>query len=158
MNDWLSDSLCRAVTGDGDVRRKLYADSDPVAFAFRRCLILTGIDLGAMNGDLSDRLLPIHLDVIQGDERLEESSMWPRWEEAHPRSLGPLLTSVAGVLARLPSTRLATKPRMADFARILGAIDQMCGSSGLDRYPSKQSTLASEALRQIRSSRPCSHR
>ncbi|MEJ8573468.1 hypothetical protein [Microbaculum marinum] len=44
--DWLSDAMCRAVTGDGDVRRKLYTDGDMHVFAFRRCLILNGIDIG----------------------------------------------------------------------------------------------------------------
>src|SRR5690606_14066789 len=61
--DWLSDSMCRAVTGEGDVRRQLYADNALVVFAFRRCLIVTGIDLGALNGDLADRMLAIELAV-----------------------------------------------------------------------------------------------
>ena len=45
IQDWLSDSLCRAVTGEGDVRRRLYTDGDLAVFAFKRCIILTGIDL-----------------------------------------------------------------------------------------------------------------
>ena len=44
--DCLSDSLCRAATGDGDVRRALYTDSDLAVFAFRRCILLNGIDVG----------------------------------------------------------------------------------------------------------------
>jgi hypothetical protein len=44
--DWLSDSLCRAATGDDDVRRALYTDSDLAVFAFRRCILLNGIDVG----------------------------------------------------------------------------------------------------------------
>jgi hypothetical protein len=63
--DWLSDSLCRAATGDGDVRRALYTDSDLAVFAFRRCIILNGIDVGALRGDLADRTLPINLDRIE---------------------------------------------------------------------------------------------
>lgn len=45
--DWLSDSMCRASTGDGDVRRRLYSDGDLAVFAFRRCVIFNGIDVGA---------------------------------------------------------------------------------------------------------------
>src|SRR5687767_7851313 len=59
--DCLSDSLCRAATGDGDVGRALYTDSDLAVFAFRRCIILNGIDVGALRGDLADRTLPINL-------------------------------------------------------------------------------------------------
>jgi len=58
-----------AVTGDGDVRRKLYTDGDLYVFAFRRCIIITGTDLGSVNGDLSDRLLPIHLRHHSADKR-----------------------------------------------------------------------------------------
>ena len=118
LPDWLSVSLCRAVRGEGDVRRKLYTDGELSAFAFGQCIILTGIDLGATNGDLSDRLLPIHLDIIPGDDRLEEGELWPRSDEAHPRILGAVLDLVASVKAVLPSVRLASRPRMADFGRI----------------------------------------
>jgi hypothetical protein len=31
---WLSDSICRAVTGEGDIRRKLYSDGELSVFAF----------------------------------------------------------------------------------------------------------------------------
>ena len=64
MPDWLSDSVCRAVTGDGDVRRMLFKDSDLVVFAYRRVVIVNGIDLGALRGDLIDRMLRINLDII----------------------------------------------------------------------------------------------
>jgi hypothetical protein len=50
VTDWLSDSLCRAVTGDANVRRALYTDNDTHVIAFKRCLILNGIDLGAVRG------------------------------------------------------------------------------------------------------------
>ena len=56
--EWFSDSLCRAVTGDADVRRTLYTDGGLTVFAFRRAVILNGIDLGAVRPDLGDRLVP----------------------------------------------------------------------------------------------------
>jgi hypothetical protein len=49
---WLSDALCRAVTGEAVVRRALYTDSGLSVIAFRRLVILTAIDAGAMRGDL----------------------------------------------------------------------------------------------------------
>ena len=61
---WLSDSLCRASTGDGDVRRKLYTDGDYAVFAFRRCIIFDAIDVGALAPDLADRTVAITLDLI----------------------------------------------------------------------------------------------
>lgn len=146
ITEWWSDSLCRAVTGDGDVRRRLYTDNDLAVFAFRRCIVLTGIDTGAVNGDLTDRLLPIHFDVIDDKARLEESELWPRWTEAHPRILGAVLDLAASVARVLPSVRLDSKPRMADFARIVAAVDRVLGTSGLDHYIAKQGAVATESL------------
>lgn len=143
---WLSDSICRAVTGDGDVRRRLYTDGELAVFAFRRAVILNGIDIGAIRGDLADRMLPINLHRIPEDQRLEEDQLWPAWAKVHPRLLGALLDLAASVVELLPSVRLEKKPRMADFARILAATDQILGTTGLDSYTSKQGAMATESL------------
>ena len=131
IQPWLSDSLCRAVTGDGDVRRKLYTDGELAVFSYRRCVILNGIDTGAMQADLADRMLPVDLAVIDARSRLTEDELWPAWREAHPAILGALLDLAAAVLARLPSVQLASKPRMADFAKIAAAVDAILGTAGL---------------------------
>jgi hypothetical protein len=81
---WLSDSLCRAVTGDGDVRRKLYTDGELAVFSYRRCVILNGIHTGTMQPDLADRLLPVDLALISEEERQAEEDLWPSWRQAHP--------------------------------------------------------------------------
>jgi hypothetical protein len=143
---WLSDSLCRAVTGDGDVRRKLYTDGDLAVFAFRRAVIVNSIDLGAMRGDLAERMLPVDLDLIEEDNRRDEQELWAAWREAHPRILGALLDLAAGVIRVLPSVRLASKPRMADFARILAAVDQLLSTNGLHRYRTRAVDLAADGL------------
>lgn len=143
---WLSDSICRAVTGDGDVRRRLYTDADLAVFAFRRCIILGGIDVGAIRGDLADRLLPLTLEPIGEADRKEEHELWPAWADAHPRILGAVLDVVAGVAGVLPSVRLESKPRMADFARILAAVDLLHGTNGMARFYEKQGLLARESL------------
>jgi hypothetical protein len=143
---WLSDSMCRAVTGDGDVRRRLYTDGDLAVFAYRRCMVINGIDVGAMRGDLAERMLPINLDTITEDKRREEDDLWPAWKQAHPRLLGALLDLIAGVAGVLPSVRLERKPRMADFARILAAVDTVLGTQGLQRYLAKQGEVAADSL------------
>lgn len=146
ISDWLSDTLCRAVTGDGDVRRQLYTDGGLVVFAFRRCVLLTGIDLGALRGDLGDRLLPLDLEVIDEKHRREESDVWGRWEQMHPRILGAVLDLAAGVAGVLPGVSLSIRPRMADFAKLLAAVDQVLGTRGFDRYTDRAAALAADAL------------
>jgi len=144
--DWLSDSLCRAATGDGDVRRALYTDSDLAVFAFRRCIILNGIDVGALRGDLADRTLPINLDRIEESARLAERQLNERWTQDQPRIFGDLLSLAASLIKRLPSVRLASSPRMADFARILAAVDQILGTNGLIRFAERARTMAEDTL------------
>lgn len=144
--DWLSDSLCRAVTGDGDVRRKLYTDGELSTFAFRRAIAVTGIDLGALNGDLAERLLSVVLEPIAEQNRQDEEELWPRWAEVHPRLLGALLDLAVAVLAILDTVRLERRPRMADYARRLRAVDLVLGTEGLARYAGAQTRMAEEAL------------
>ena len=144
--DWLSDSLCRTATGDGDVRRALYTDAGLAVFAFRRCVLLNGIDVGALRGDLADRLLKINLDRIEEDARAEETELDRQWAADYPIILGSLLTLAGDTIARLPSVRLAKKPRMADFALILAAIDQLRGTDGLTRFAEQARTMAEDSL------------
>jgi hypothetical protein len=146
IQDWFSDALCRAVTGDGDVRRRLYTDGDIQVFSFRRCLILNGIDLGAVRGDLADRLLAVNLSLIPDDRRLTESGMLPRWNAAHGEILGAVLDLVARVARVIPSVDLVMKPRMADFAVVVAAVDQVLGTAGFERFMEKQGELATDSL------------
>ena len=146
VRPWLSDSICRAVTGDGDVRRKLYTDGEHSVFAFRRCVCLNGIDLGAIRGDLAERMLPINLERISESRRLTEDDLWSLWRHNHPKILGAVLDLASRVLSVLHSVEMATKPRMADFARIVAAVDVVEGSVGLKHYLTKQGSLAADSL------------
>ncbi len=146
MPDWLSDSLSRAVTGEGDVRRRLYTDGDFAVFEFKRCLIANGIEIGALLGDLGERILPVNLATIPATSRRTEGDIWKKWTDQHPLILGALLDLVAGVMHSLPSVKLVSLPRMADFARILAAVDQVLGTSGLSWYSNRAAELAADQL------------
>lgn len=82
---WWSDSLGRAVSGEGDVRRKLYTDADVSVFNFRQVIILNGIDLGAIRDDLAERLLTVELNRIDEHDRRYEEDIAQTWDEVHPR-------------------------------------------------------------------------
>ncbi len=132
--DWLSDALCRAVTGDGIVDRALYTDDDVVVLEFRRVLALTTIDAGALAGDLAERLLTIELNLIPDSRRREEAELDQAYTDAHPGILASLFDLLAAVLKALPDVSLAERPRMADFARVLAAVDQVKGWQTLASY------------------------
>ena len=138
IQPWLSDSLCRAVTGDGDVRRKLYTDGELAVFAYRRCVILNGIDTGAMQADLADRMLPIDLAVIDAapaDRRRSVASV-ARGSPGHPRRAPRPRRGGPGPAA--VCCQLASKPRMADFAKIAAAVDADLGTPGCARYTNRR--------------------
>jgi hypothetical protein len=59
------------------------------------------------------------------ESALHQISAYPQAREAHPVALGGLLDLTAAVLARLPDVRLDRRPRMADYARVLAAVDQV---------------------------------
>lgn len=146
VSAWWSDALCRACTGDGDVRRRLYSDSELTVFAFRRVILLNGIDLGAIRDDLADRLLTVELERIGERGRRLDGDLAAEWADAYPRVLGALFDLAVQVFAALPGLRLERLPRMADFAKVLAAVDQVCGTDGLRRYLAQAGDLATDAV------------
>jgi len=121
---WFSDTLCKAVTGDGMVKRALYTDDDVSVISFRRVIGLTAIDAGALRGDLAERLLPVELDPIPPDQRRTDDEVNQEFAAARAAALGSLLALTAKVLTLLPKVQVQQLPRLADFAKILAAIDQ----------------------------------
>ncbi|MEO3750157.1 ATP-binding protein [Streptomyces sp. B6B3] len=125
--DWLSDALCQAVTGAGVIDRALFTDDDVVVLEYRRVLAMTTIDAGALAGDLAERMLTIELQLIPDDQRREEADLDAVYRDAHPAILASLFDLLAAVLKALPDVELTERPRMADFARVLAAVDHVTG-------------------------------
>jgi hypothetical protein len=133
--DWLSDALCRAVTGDGFLRRLLYSDDGIAMNEFRRAIILTSIDAGAIRGDLAERMLPVELDVIDPTARRSERELNDDLAAVMPYAFEEIVNlawhcmglEVDGVVA-------GDRPRMADFADILARIDHLTGWDSLEQY------------------------
>lgn len=144
--DWLSDALCRAVTGDGVVDRALFTDDDVVVLEFRRVLAMTTIDAGALAGDLAERLLTIELQLIPDHKRREEAELDAAYADAHPAILASLFDLLADVLKVLPDVQLTERPRMADFARVLAAVDQVTGWATQASYKATAADAVADVL------------
>lgn len=146
----LSDMLCRAVTGDGWVDRALYSDSEPTILRFQRVLLLTSIDAGALRGDLGDRVVLVDLERISPERRRPRSELDARYEEMRPRILGALYGLLARVLAVLPEVRVERLPRMADFGKVLAAVDRVLGGErefgALACYAAQSRRVAEEVV------------
>lgn len=113
---FVSDTLCRLATGAGFAVRQLYSDQDEMLFEAARPVVLNGIEDIVNRADLASRALFLTLEPIPEERRRPETELWRAFDAAKPRLLGALLDAVAMGLKRLPDTRLARLPRMADFA------------------------------------------
>lgn len=132
IQPWLSDMICRAVTGEGSEHRALYTDSDSVIRNYRRCVGLTGINVAARKGDLLDRSILIGLDQISQEDRKEETQLRSNFNENLPEILGNIFTIITKAMALYPSVMLENLPRMADFAKWGYAIAEAIGGYGDD--------------------------
>ncbi|MHA7303839.1 hypothetical protein ACX80E_01100 [Arthrobacter sp. TMN-49] len=143
---WMSDALCRCVTGESDVDRSLYTDADARVIKVQAVLGFTGIDVGALAGDLAERCVWGDLGVIPASARRSERELNTTWQEAYPSMLGGLLDLVVMALNALPKVNLVEKPRMADFAEVLAALDLATGSRALEHYTRAQESIAEEIV------------
>lgn len=117
MPSWLSDALCRAVTGEGWSKRTLYTNEDLTFFEYQPVIGFAGISLVADQPDLLDRSLILPLEPIPSARRKPERLFWREYHKAAPDILGGLLDALAGAMRVEPELEMPELPRMADFAR-----------------------------------------
>jgi hypothetical protein len=86
IGDWISDQLCRAVTGGGFSKRELYTDDDDIIYNFKRCIGFNGINLAATKLDLLDRGLIIKLERILEERMRKIKDVWNDFEKLRPQS------------------------------------------------------------------------
>jgi hypothetical protein len=144
--EWQSDALCMAATGGSFTKRALYSDRGLSVASFRRVLTITSIDAGALKGDLGERVVLVELDKIDKGSRRSESEIKARFEELRPRILGAFLGLVSKTLAALPRVHLKELPRMADFAKVLDALDMELGTDRLATYLGQGERLADDVV------------
>ncbi len=129
---WLSDALCRLATGGGFATRELYADDEETIIDAQRPVIVNGITDFVTRSDLLDRLIPLNLRRIPDDQRQSEAELWLAFEQERRAIIGALLTAVSMAIRNLPTIRLHTMPRMADFALWVSAAAPALGFTADD--------------------------
>jgi putative DNA primase/helicase len=126
LPDWLSDALSRLATGGGFATRQLYEDAEEQIFDAVRPIIVSGIPELASRTDLVSRAVFITLPTIDETNRKPEAEFWAHFDSERPAILGQLLDCVSMALRHERTVRLATLPRMADFARWVYAAEPVC--------------------------------
>ena len=113
---WFSDEVCKAVTGVGNSKRKLYSDDEDVIINYKRCIIINGINNYLTEPDALDRSILIELERIKSKSRKEESRVEIEFEELRPKLLGFIFDILVKTPQIKTSLELSHLPRMADFA------------------------------------------
>lgn len=134
ISSFLSDALCRAVTGEGNVERELFTNGGLFISKFRRIILINGIRITGIQDDLADRLIRFKLPVIPDPERRTEEAILEDWADLRPGIYGAILDIVSNVMTILPTLQMTEMPRMADFSRILAAMDIALGTDALSQY------------------------
>jgi hypothetical protein len=130
IRNWISDQLCRAVTGSGFSKRELYTDDDDIIYNFRRCIGFNGINLAATKADLLDRGLIIQLERIPEEQRRTIEDIWKDFEKIRPLLLGYICDILVRVMKKKSEggIKISIHPRMADFAEVAEIISRNTGN------------------------------
>jgi hypothetical protein len=129
---WLSDESCKAVTGVGSTKRKLYSDDDDIVYEYKRCLGFNGLNVALTEPDALDRSMMIELDRIKKENERAEEEIMSEFEKLRPGLLGYICDILASALEIKPTLKLRDLPRMADFAIWSEAIARAMGYKDLE--------------------------
>jgi hypothetical protein len=123
---------CKAVTGVGQTKRKLYSDDDDIVYEYKRCLGFNGINVALTEPDALDRSLMIELDRTSKEDRKIESDIMSEFFQLRPKLLGYVFDVLVKALQIKPTVKLNDLPRMADFALWGEAIARALGYRELE--------------------------
>ena len=146
---WISDILCRAVTGEGFSKRELYSDDEDVIYTYRRVVMLNGVNVVARRPDLLDRSILIGLERVSRSERREEREFWEAFEKARPFILGAIFDTLSRAMQIYPTLKIPSLERMADFTRWGAAVAEALGYGAqafLDAYAANIGVQTQEAV------------
>ena len=131
IKEWISDALCRAVTGTGFSKRQLYTDDEDIIYFFLRCIGFNGINLAATKADLLDRGIIIQLERIPKKEKRKLPDIWNEFETLLPSLLSYIFDVLVKVL-QIKQKGGITFPnglnRMADFEEYAEIISRCMGN------------------------------
>ena len=129
---WLSDEVCRAVTGGAFSKRKNYSDDDDISYKYKRIISFSGINVIFTQEDALDRSLKVELERIREEDNIPDTKIEEDLKQQIPELLGYIFDIVAKALEIKDSVKLKRLPRMADFALWGEAISRALGYKPLE--------------------------
>jgi hypothetical protein len=113
---WFSDEICRAVTGIGNSKIRLYSDDEDIIYRYKRCVMVNGINISLTEPDALDRSILTEVARIPNEQRRELSQVMAEFEQIKPELLAYILDTLVKALQIKPTIQLTNLPRMADLA------------------------------------------
>jgi hypothetical protein len=127
MQAWLSDALCRILTGGSFASRTLYSTAEETVIPLVRPAILNGIDDLLTRPDLADRAIALNLEVIGEGSRMDERAMRSEFDAVKGQIFGVLMDGLSSALRNIDHVRLPYSPRMIDAAKWATAAEEGMG-------------------------------
>ena len=114
----LHDMMCVASTGASYSTRELYTNAGENVIHLNTPIIITGITDLINRPDLAQRTIIIRLKPVSLSKRKEDNELEKQFKKDAPKIMGGLLNLFSETLAKLPTTNIAEKPRMASYAKL----------------------------------------
>lgn len=111
-----SDTLCKAITGGGHVKRELYENDEDLIYSFMRCIGMNGINLVTTRPDLLERSLLLELERIEPKKRKTEKELYGKFKNDLPFILGGVFDVLVKAINVHPTIKLDSHHRMADWS------------------------------------------
>jgi hypothetical protein len=152
LPEWLSNDLCRAVTGTASSKRELYTDDDDVIYQYMKPIGFNGINLAATRSDALDRGLIIETERIKDEKRRSwKDDILPEFERLKPQLLGFIFDIIVKVLQLKANggPKLKSMERMADFEITCEMISRCLGyeaGSFVEAYKENKKLATSHVL------------
>ena len=124
---WLSDEVCKAVTGIGQSKKSLYTNKDMTILEYKHCLMFNGINLAFSEPDVIDRCIVLELSEIKPENRKTEKEILQEFDKMKPGMLRQIFDILSKAIVIKKDIKIKNLPRMADstvwgeaFARAMG--------------------------------------
>ena len=124
---FVSDMLCKAVTGGGFQARAHYTNASVVAYSYRRGMILTSIQIPTAAPDFLSRAVVIEMNRLTEADQCRGLGLTDRFEDALPGILGGILDVVVEAKKILPQLKPVALPRLMDFGHFGAAVAEIVG-------------------------------
>ena len=122
LPDDTQDAFCVLATGGGVAGRTLHTNYEESVMSAKRPIVMNGIGTLATRQDLVDRLVNVELLPFSDTGRKTDKELDEMFDECRVEIFTGLLDLFAKALEILPSMKIDSLPRMADFALFGAAV------------------------------------